>query len=299
VTARRRRLRRAGIHATAALGLLLVAVTGFVAYRTVHAFQTSIALTVALSLALLLTSHLLFVREINRGERIERALHDTNRELESFSYSVSHDLRAPLRSIDGFSQALVEDAGPALPPEARGHLDRIRNATRRMGHLIDDLLALSKVSRAEMQRERVDLSELAAQIVSELRRQAPSRTVTVTVSPGLTATGDPQLVRLALQNLLENAWKFTGRRDEASIDVGQTRDREGVPAFYVRDNGAGFDPAYAGKLFGPFQRLHATSEFPGIGIGLATVQRIVHRHGGHVWADAQVDQGACFTFTLG
>jgi light-regulated signal transduction histidine kinase (bacteriophytochrome) len=244
------------------------------------------------------TSQALLARAIRRHELIERALHDTNRELESFSYSVSHDLRAPLRSIDGFSQAVVEDAGPMLDEESRGHLDRIRNATRRMGQLIDDLLALSKVTRAEMKRERVDVSEIAAQIVAELARHAPARQVAVTIAPGLTATGDPQLVRLALQNLIDNAWKFTARREQATIEVGGTRDTDGTAAFYVRDDGAGYDPNFATKLFGPFQRLHPLSEFPGSGIGLATVQRIVHRHGGHVWAEGKIDAGACFYFTL-
>lgn len=251
-----------------------------------------------LGVLLLATSHVLLAREMGRREAADRALHDANRELEAFSYSVSHDLRTPLRGIDGFSQALVEDAGPALPPEARRHIERIRSATQRMGHLIDDLLALSKVSRADMKPERIDLSDLAAQIVADVRRQSPSREVTVTIAPDLSATGDPWLLRVALENLLDNAWKFTGHRDRATIDVGRVHDGA-TPAFYVRDNGAGFDPAYAGKLFGPFQRLHAASEFPGTGVGLATVQRIVRRHGGRVWAEAKPEQGACFYFTLG
>jgi light-regulated signal transduction histidine kinase (bacteriophytochrome) len=326
------------IHCVAALGLLFVAVTGRIAYRTARAFPTYaervaravenpvaiaerdgrprserlgritaavgrvttyVTVSVVLSLTLLLTSHLLLVREIYRREHIERELHDANRELESFSYSVSHDLRAPLRSIDGFSQALVEDAGPALAPEARSHLDRIRTATQRMGQLIDDLIGLSKVSRSEMKHERIDLTDLVGQIVVELRRQNPDRQVDVLVRQGMTATGDPQLVRLALQNLIENAWKFTARRPRATIDIGQSRDEDGVTAFYVGDNGAGFDSNYADKLFGPFQRLHSVSDFPGTGIGLATVQRIVHRHGGHIWAEGHTDQGACFYFTLG
>ena len=291
---RRRRLSHAAIHLTAALGLVVLAVTSFVAYR--HSTWLTAALIP--SLLLLISSHALLAREIRRHEVIERALHDTNRELESFSYSVSHDLRAPLRSIDGFSQALVEDAGPALDAESRGHLDRIRAATQRMGRLIDDLLALSKVTRAEMKTERVDLTEIATQIAGDLARQAPDRRVHLTIAPGLTATGDPQLVRLALQNLIENAWKFTGRREQATIEVGATRDEDGFQAFYVRDNGAGYDPAFAQKLFGPFQRLHPASEFPGTGIGLATVQRIVHRHGGHVWAEGKINEGASFYFTL-
>jgi light-regulated signal transduction histidine kinase (bacteriophytochrome) len=278
----------------AALALLVVASTSLAAYR--HSTYLTAALIP--SILLLITSHALLAREIRRHEVIERALHDTNRELETFSYSVSHDLRSPLRSIDGFSQALVEDAGPVLDDESRGHLDRIRNATRRMGQLIDDLLALSKVTRAEMKRERVELSDIATQIAAELARHSPKRNVAVTITPGLTATGDPHLVRLALQNLIENAWKFTGRRDQALIEVGATRDEHGAHAFYVRDNGAGYDPDFAGNLFGPFQRLHPASEFPGTGIGLATVQRIVHRHGGHVWAEGKIGEGATFYFTL-
>lgn len=219
-------------------------------------------------------------------------------ELEAFSYSVSHDLRAPLRSIDGFSQALVEDIGPMLPIEARDHLDRVRAATQRMGHLIDDLLTLSKASRGEMTRERIDLSDVATRVVADLRRQGPDRSVTFTIGPAMTALGDARWVRVALENLLANAWKFTRDREHACIDVGQTS-RDGLDAvFYVRDNGAGFDPTYTDRLFVPFQRLHAVSEFPGSGIGLATVRRIVHRHGGRVWAEGQPGQGACFYFTL-
>jgi light-regulated signal transduction histidine kinase (bacteriophytochrome) len=291
---RRRRISYAAIHLTAALALLVVAATSVAAYR--HSRYLTAALVP--SMLLLMTSHALLARAIRRHELIERALHDTNRELESFSYSVSHDLRSPLRSIDGFSQALVEDAGPALDEESRGHLERILNATRRMGRLIDDLLALSKVTRAEMKSERVDLSDIATQIAAELARQSPKRNVAVTIAPGLTSTGDPQLVRLALQNLIENAWKFTSRREAAAIEVGSTKDEDGTQAFYVRDNGAGYDPNFATNLFGPFQRLHPASEFPGSGIGLATVQRIVHRHGGHVWAEGKTDEGACFYFTL-
>jgi signal transduction histidine kinase len=285
------------IHAATAVGLLIVVSLGRLAYRAAPGYASG---GITVSLLLLATSHLLLLREISRREHIERALHDANRELESFSYSVSHDLRSPLRSIDGFSQALVEDVGPQLPIDAQGHLDRIRHATRRMGLLIDDLLALSKVARAEMKRERVDLSDVAEQVVAELRRQQPAREIAITIVPGLHVTADAPLVRLALQNLIENAWKFTSRRDGGgTIEVGQTRDADGAPAFYIRDNGAGFDPEYADKLFGPFQRLHAASEYPGSGIGLATVQRIVHRHGGHVWAEGEINAGACFYFTLG
>jgi signal transduction histidine kinase len=295
MTPERRRRRLARTQAMGIAGLLLVIASGRVAYS----HQRYLAASVAVSVALLGSTHAFFAREVRRLEHVERALRHANRELESFSYSVSHDLRAPLRSIDGFSRALVEDAGPVLDREAHGHLDRIRKATQRMGGLIDDLLALSRVSRAEMKRERVDLTALAEQIVGDLQRRPPARHVAVAITPGLAVEGDPDLLRLALDNLLDNAWKFSGRRIDATIEVGETRDEDGDPAFFVRDNGAGFDPAYAPNLFAPFQRLHAASEFPGTGIGLATVHRIVRRHGGHVWADGEVDRGACFYFTLG
>lgn len=219
-------------------------------------------------------------------------------ELEAFSYSVSHDLRAPLRSIAGFSQALIEDAGPSLPPEARDDVARIVAAARRMDHLINDLLTLSMVTRSEMTREAIDMSELAHKIVAELADVSPTRTVTTTISPNMIAHGDPRLVRVVLENLLTNAWKFTSRREHASIEIGQLSGSDGGPAFFVRDNGVGFDQNYADKLFGPFQRLHDATQFPGTGIGLATVRRIVQRHGGRVWAEGRTAEGACFYFTL-
>jgi hypothetical protein len=219
-------------------------------------------------------------------------------ELEAFSYSVSHDLRAPLRSIAGFSQALIEDAGPSLSDDARDDIARIVAAARRMDHLINDLLTLSMVTRAEMTRESVDVSELANRIVAELADVSPTRPVVTTVALGMVAHGDPRLVRVALENLLTNAWKFTSRRERACIEVGQIDADGSSPAFFVRDNGVGFDPAFADKLFGPFQRLHDAAEFPGTGIGLATVRRIVLRHGGRVWAESRPGQGACFYFTL-
>ncbi|HWP34685.1 MAG TPA: ATP-binding protein, partial [Thermodesulfobacteriota bacterium] len=220
-----------------------------------------------------------------------------NRELEAFSYSVSHDLRAPLRSIDGFSQALLEDYEERLDADGREHLRRVRAASQRMAQLIDDLLGLARVARSELRREAVDLSALARDIVAELRGREPERPVVVEIADGLVTRGDPRLLRLALENLLGNAWKFTRGRTPARIAVG-VEQGEGEPAYFVRDNGAGFDMAYAGKLFGPFQRLHAAAEFEGNGIGLATVQRIVHRHGGRVWATGAVGQGATFYFTL-
>jgi signal transduction histidine kinase len=216
------------------------------------------------------------------------------RELEAFSYSVSHDLRAPLRGIDGFSLALLEDYGDTLDETARGYLERVRAGTRRMGLLIDELLTLSRVTRQEMNREPVDLGAIALEVGQELGRAADGRRVDLRLQGGLGAEGDPRLLRLVLTNLLENAWKFTARQAEPRVELGRRPDG----AYFVRDNGAGFDMAYAHKLFAPFQRLHSADEFPGTGIGLAIVQRVVHRHGGRVWAEAKPGEGATFYFTL-
>jgi PAS domain S-box-containing protein len=220
-----------------------------------------------------------------------------NRELEAFSYSVSHDLRAPLRGIDGWTLAFLEDYGQGLDGQGRTYLDQVRAETQHMGQLIDDLLSLSRVGRAEIQRETVDLSALARTIAGRLRGTGPERRVEFVIQEGVTATGDPHLLKIALFNLLDNAWKFTGHRPQGLIEFGRT-EQEGQPVFFVRDNGAGFDLAYADKLFGAFQRLHKASEFPGTGIGLVTVQRILHRHGGRVRAEAAADRGATFYFTL-
>ncbi|HMV52875.1 MAG TPA: PAS domain S-box protein [Rhodocyclaceae bacterium] len=219
-------------------------------------------------------------------------------ELESFSYSVSHDLRAPLRGIDGYAQVLAEDYGKCLDETGHSHLARIRGAAQRMAALIDDLLMLAQISRSELRRERVDLSEVAQRWLLHLAALDETRHVRWTVQPGLLAQGDPALLELVLQNLLDNAWKFTGKRDDAWIEFGQ-RDIDGARVFHVTDNGAGFDPAYAGRMFEPFQRLHHAAQFPGTGIGLATVHRIVTRHGGRVWAESAPDRGATFFFTLG
>jgi signal transduction histidine kinase len=227
----------------------------------------------------------------------EVELSASNHELEAFSYSVSHDLRSPLRSIDGFSLALAEDCAGALPPVGLGHIERIRAATQRMGRLIDDLLQLSRVSRTEMHREPVDLTALARGITADLARTATNRRVEFEIEDGLAAFGDPTLLRVVLENLIGNAWKFTSRHTSARIGFGRTT-RDGRQALFVRDDGAGFDMAYAAKLFGAFQRLHGAREFAGTGIGLASVQRIVRRHGGEIWADGAVEQGATFTFTL-
>ena len=243
------------------------------------------------------------VRRLNldleqRVKERTRELEALNRELEAFTYSVSHDLRAPLRAIDGFSQAVLEDYRDRLDAEGADHLQRVRAASRRMGRLIDDLLTLSRMTRAPMARKRVDLSALARSVAAELQQQDPGRDVEVVVGEDLTGLGDPQLLRIVLENLLGNAWKFTSRRQEARIEFGAAP-VEGQPAFFVRDNGAGFDMTYYDKLFSPFQRLHSGEEFAGTGIGLATVQRIINRHDGKVWAEGREAEGAVFYFTLG
>ncbi len=220
-----------------------------------------------------------------------------NKELEAFSYSVSHDLRAPLRSIDGFSKALIEDYGGQLDANGQRYLERVRAAAQRMGELIDDLLQLSKVGRADLQRTRVDLSGLARRVSTELQRAHPGRRVEVLIADGVFADADGRLLQAVLENLLGNAWKFTAPVSEAVIEFGASQ-RDGVPTYFVRDNGAGFNMTYAAKLFTPFQRLHTEAQFPGTGIGLATVQRIVDRHGGRVWAEGAVDRGATFFWTL-
>lgn len=231
-------------------------------------------------------------------ERKNAELEVANNELESFSYTVSHDLRAPLRAIEGFARALEEDEGHLLQEDGKRHLGRIFNATKRMNELIEDLLALSRVTRAEIVRREVDLSELARTVVSELRSHTPDRKVDVVIEDALRAKGDQSLLRAVLENLLGNAWKFTARTAEVRIEVG-AKTSEGERAFFVSDNGAGFDPAQAAQLFRPFKRLHSPKEFEGTGIGLATVRRIIVRHGGRVWAEASPGQGATFWFTLG
>jgi PAS domain S-box-containing protein len=225
-------------------------------------------------------------------------LEAANRELEAFAYSVSHDLRAPLRSIDGFSQALLEDCSDNLGSEGKAYLGRVRAASQRMATLIDDLLSLSRVTRSDLSRQPVDLSALAGLLCIELAAAHPDRRAVETViAPGLHIEADPRLFRVVLENLLGNSWKYTRKHGKARIEVGRT-EYEGKPCFFVRDDGAGFDMAYAEKLFAPFQRLHAQQEFEGTGIGLATVQRILMRHGGRIWAESAVEQGATFYFTI-
>jgi light-regulated signal transduction histidine kinase (bacteriophytochrome) len=217
--------------------------------------------------------------------------------LEAFSYSVSHDLRAPLRSIDGFSLALMEDYADGLDAEARRLLERIRAATHRMAQLIDDLLNLARVARSEMRHEVVNLSAMAKVILAEFQTLEPQRRVECVVQEGAVGHGDPDLLRVVLENLLGNAWKFTMKKPRARIELG-TLQRDKQQVYFVRDDGPGFDMTYANKLFGTFQRLHATTEFPGTGIGLASVRRIIHRHGGRTWAEGAEGKGATFSFTL-
>jgi len=233
-------------------------------------------------------------RVLERTTQLEAA----NQELEAFSYSVSHDLRAPLRAIDGFSLALIEDYKDTLDEHGKNYLSRVRAATQRMAQLIDDMLKLSRVGRAEMRHEAVDLSGIASRMGAELKAAHPGRNVEFLIEDGLTARGDLPLLRIVLDNLLGNAFKFTARSPDPKVEFCTVPDESGT-VFCVRDNGTGFDMAYSDKLFVPFQRLHSDSDFPGTGIGLVTVQRIIHRHGGSIWAESEVGKGASFYFTLG
>jgi light-regulated signal transduction histidine kinase (bacteriophytochrome) len=238
-------------------------------------------------------------RELNQGLRqaiVE--LKAVNQELEAFSYSVSHDLRAPLRSIDGFSQALLEDCFEQLDITGQDYLRRIRTASQRMGQLIDDLLTLSRVTRSDIDKESLDLSHLASRICDRLQEAHPERQVEFVIQTGLVACGDARLLQVVLDNLLNNAWKFTSKQQQARIELGAIARENGTPMYFVRDDGVGFEMAFVDKLFKPFQRLHGMHEFPGNGIGLATVQRIIHRHGGRVWAEGVLNTGATFYFTL-
>lgn len=219
-----------------------------------------------------------------------------NKELESFCFSVSHDLRGPLRAISGFSQALADELPANLPDDAKRYLGKIFAATSRMGQLIEDLLNLSRVSRGELVRHPVDVSRLASEVARDLQVADPAHQAELSIESGMTTEADPKLLRIVLENLLGNAWKFSSKKPQAHIGVSR-KSAGGNEVFCVRDNGAGFDMKYADKLFGPFQRLHGVNEFPGTGIGLATVQRIVHRHGGRIWCESSPDNGAAFYFT--
>jgi signal transduction histidine kinase len=237
---------------------------------------------------------------VKSEEEIDQRTHELQvviDELESFAYSVSHDLRAPLRSIEGFSHILLEGYVDKLDDEGKDYLQRLRASSQHMSELIDDLLNLSRVTRGDMRNEMVNLSSLVRTITAELRQSEPERDVEFSITPRLTVKGDKRLIEVALRNLLGNAWKFSRNRERTKIEFGHAR-TNGHPVYFIRDNGVGFDMAYADKLFGPFQRLHSPKEFEGSGIGLATVQRIIHRHGGRIWAESTVDQGATFYFSL-
>jgi PAS domain S-box-containing protein len=238
------------------------------------------------------------VRRLNNDLELRQvAIEAANKELEAFSYSVAHDLRRPLRSIDGFSQILLEDFTDTLDAQGIKYLQKVRDSAQEMARLIDDLLMLSRVTRSDLRREPVDLTALARSVLVRLQRHEPERKVEFIISDGLMADADARLLSILMENLLGNAWKFTGKHPIARVEVG-VRQEDSSPVYFVRDNGAGFDMAYAGKLFGVFQRLHSDDEFEGTGIGLATAQRIIRRHGGQVWAEGKVGQGATIYFTL-
>jgi light-regulated signal transduction histidine kinase (bacteriophytochrome) len=238
------------------------------------------------------------IRALNESLRAQTAeLAASNKELEAFSYSVSHDLRAPLRNIDGFSQALLEDYAGKFDQKGQNYLKRVRAAAQRMGELIDDLLNLSVMIRKEMRSEEVDLSEQARTIMDELKNTASERKVEMKIQEKMRVSGDPLLLRQLLENLLGNAWKFTSKNSSARIEFGSIQ-KDGEKTFFIKDDGAGFDMKYVNKMFIPFQRLHSVEEFSGNGIGLAIVRRIVDRHGGKIWAEGEVGKGATFYFTL-
>ncbi|MBI5629317.1 MAG: hypothetical protein HY921_00325 [Elusimicrobia bacterium] len=249
-------------------------------------------------------SVVLVLHDISRRKMAEETLRKAKAETESaykdlevFSYSVAHDLRAPVRKINGFCRALVEDCGGEIGPKGHEFLERLCAASQDMGRLIDSLLELSGVTRTELRLERVDLSALVESIAAGLRNGEPGRKVEFAVAPNLAAMADAHLLRSVLENLLQNAWKFTSKHARARIEFGLTQ-ADGQAAYFIRDDGAGFDPAFAGKLFTPFQRLHGSAEFPGTGIGLATAQRIMRKHGGRIWTEGAVEKGAVFYFTL-
>jgi len=273
--------------------------------------EALIGVGTAVSVFLLLWMMYLLRQEISRRQKSQERLEDTrlqlerhttelsasNKELEAFCYSVSHDLRAPLRGIEGFSRVVIERYKDVLDAEGIGYLERVRTGVKRMGQLIDDLLRLSRITRAEIRKQPIDLTEIAVSVAEELNKAQPGANIEWKIAPALPVTGDPVLLRTVLENLMGNAWKFTSKKESAHVEVGQQPIADGG-AYFVRDDGAGFDMAYQNKLFSAFQRLHSPGEFPGTGIGLATVQRVIHRHGGRVWAEGAVEQGATFYFTL-
>jgi light-regulated signal transduction histidine kinase (bacteriophytochrome) len=259
----------------------------------------------ALEIGLHMENIRLYAQTQQNAEELERRvdertsqLQTVNQELESFAYSVSHDLRAPLRSIDGFSQALLEDYDAVLDASGKHFLSRIRASSQRMGQLIDDLLTLSRVTRREFKQQEVDLSAMAAEIIDVLQQQDSQRTVAVKIEDDISANGDARMLRIVLENLLGNAWKFTSTRENAEIQF-TTFEQDNETVYRICDNGVGFNMEYADKLFKAFQRLHGMTEFEGTGVGLATVKRVIDRHGGRIWFDAEEDKGATFFFTIG
>ena len=230
------------------------------------------------------------------AERTKK-LESLNKELEAFSYSVSHDLRSPLRAIDGFGQVLMEECSDKLDDDGQHYIERMRAAAVKMGNLIDDMLKLSRIARTELKKEDVNISQIIEEIIADFEESNPNRKVKFIIKKGVIVKGDSALLKLMIENLLSNAWKFTSKKDEAVIEFGVTTEKD-ICIYFIKDNGAGFDMEYTEKLFTPFHRLHSESEFPGTGIGLANVKRIVTMHGGEIWAEAKVGQGAAFYFTI-
>ena len=235
--------------------------------------------------------------ERSNPEKTLAALEESRRDLESLTYTIAHDLRAPLRTIDGFAHALIEDCGERLDDDGRRYLQHVLTAAQRMSGMLEGLLSLARIDRADFHPAAVDLSSIGRDILDRLRAAEPARAIEVVIPDGITAEADPALLTTALDALLQNACKFTRGRGPARIEVGM-QSTTTPPVYFVRDNGAGFDMSHAGKLFGPFQRLHSEREFEGVGIGLAVASRVIRRHGGRIWAEAEADRGACFQFTL-
>jgi signal transduction histidine kinase len=266
--------------------------------RTVLIFTFALALILFAAHYQLISIELKARKEAEEALRIQnRELISANKELDAFSYSISHDLRGPLRSVDGFAHALLEDWNKTLHPQAQAYLHEIRRSAATMAKMIEDLLGLARVTRAQLIRQKVNLGELAKEIASGLQQSEPERDVRFVTPSDIIVEGDPGLLRIAMENLLRNSWKFTSKRDQANIEVG-TQANGTELAYYVRDNGAGFDMRQADRLFTPFQRLHLADDFPGTGIGLATVERVIRRHGGTIWAESAPDEGATFYFDL-
>jgi signal transduction histidine kinase len=266
--------------------------------------RTVLICTFALALILFAAHYQLISLELKARKEAEDALRiqnreliSANKELDAFSYSVSHDLRGPLRAVDGFAHVLLEDWSSSLHPEAQAHLHEIRRAAATMAKMIEDLLSLARVTRAQLIRQKVNLGELATDIATGLQRSEPERDVRFITSSDIIVEGDPGLLRIAMENLLRNSWKFTSKRDQANIEVGTQANGTEI-SYFVRDNGAGFDMSNADRLFRPFQRLHLANDFPGTGIGLATVERVIRRHGGAIWAESTPNNGATFYFDL-